>query len=71
MFGHIYDSDIKFLYSYDFQAYKTYFIILSDCYLWGEFTSSVTAWKHQWMDDIEVQITRAYVNSAAYTESQD
>lgn len=49
MFGHIYDSDIKLLYSYAFQAYKTYFIILSDCYLWEEFTFSVTGNISEWM----------------------
>lgn len=35
MLGNIYDTDIKLLYSYDFQAYKTFsvttdFIILND-----------------------------------------
>lgn len=50
MLGNIYDTDIKLLYSYDFQAYKTFsvttdFIILND---WGEFTSSVTGNISEW-----------------------
>jgi len=64
MLRHLYDSEITLLYSYDFQANKTYFIILTvhvgEVYIFCH-------WKLQGMDDIEVQI-RAYVNSAAYTK---